>query len=107
MQVAASAAIVGRHQEALQYIELWSASVSCSARIPTASEIAEHETSMGHPNTLKEKTCVSKGGLESELELAAEEAVLWSVLQTMGDADFSSGVTAIPKVHSCFLFKHF
>lgn len=93
--MAAAAELVGRHEEALQYVELWSADVTRSARLPSAAEAkAAHE----HRGTFDGAHTQAAGTAAAGLEMAPEEVVLWGAFGAIGDADLSSGVAATPKV---------
>lgn len=95
LQVAAAAELVGRHEEALQYVELWSADVTQSARLPDAAEAIASAERRG---VVDAQSASAHGQAAAGLDLSPEEVVLWGAYGALGDPDLSSGVAAIPKV---------
>jgi hypothetical protein len=94
VQVAAAAALCSEHHQALQYIELYSASITGCARLPSPAEMAV-------------KSQVAAGA-ETGSGLRPEEAVLWSAYSRLGDADLAHGMARAPQVrprrHTCLQF---
>ena len=102
IQVAAAAALCGRHEEALQYVELWSASITRSARLPAPAECAVHYAAARAGGDIAGYVAAcggGEGGLGgADLGLRPEEAVLWAAYRAIGDADLAHGMSRAPKV---------
>jgi hypothetical protein len=102
IQVAAAAALCGRHEEAVKYMEAWSAAITLHGRLPSPPELVAFQKKQvqNGPKPAIDLLATASNAWGAELELRPEEAVLWSCFRALEDADLSYGLASTLKVHS-------